>query len=92
MISMTQIMIAAVAALLVYFAIRVARMERSLPYVVAYPVFVIILVGGGVGVFIGMSWVSVLLGLEREAAFAVIFGATAASLFFLWWVARRAIR
>ncbi len=92
MLSMTQLMLAASAVLLVLFAVRVARMERSLPFVVAYLVFVVLLVGGGVAVFIGTSWAAVLLGLGKEAALGVTFGVTVVSLFFLWWVARRAIR
>jgi hypothetical protein len=92
MLSMTQLMLAASAVLLVLFGVRVARMPRSLPFVVAYLVFVVLLVGGGVAVFIGTGWAAVLLGLGKEAALGVTFGATVVSLFFLWWVARRAIR
>jgi hypothetical protein len=92
MMSMTQLMLAGAAALLVLFAVRVARMPRSLPFVVAYLVFVVVLVGGGVAVFLGSSWAAVWLGLGKEAALGATFGATVVSLFFLWWVARRAIR
>jgi hypothetical protein len=67
-------------------------MPRSLPFVVAYLVFVVVLVGGGVAVFVGSSWAAVWLGLGKEAALGATFSATVVSLFFLWWVARRAIR
>lgn len=92
MFSMTQLMLGAAAALLLLFAVRVARMPRSLPFVVAYLVFVVVLVGGGVAVFVGSSWAAVWLRLGKEAALLATFGTTLVSLFFLWWVARRAIR
>jgi len=92
MISMTQLMLGAAAVLLLLFAVRVARMPRSLPFVAAYFVFVVVLVGGGLSVFVGASWAAVALGLGKEAALLATFGATLVSLFFLWWVARRAIR
>ena len=92
MLSMTPIMLGAAAVLLVIFGVRVARMQRSLPFVVAYFVFVVVLVGGGVAVFLGASWLAVLLRLSKEAALIATFGVTIASLFFLWWVALRAIR
>ena len=78
--------------MLVYFALRVVQMKRpAMPFVVAYPLFVLILVGGGVAIFIGMSWVAVLLRLPHEVALGAIYGVTAVSLFGLWWAARRAI-
>lgn len=92
MMSLTQAMLGAAVALLVLFGVRVARMPRSLPFVVAYLVFVVVLVGGGVAVFVGSSWAAVWLGLGKEAALMATFGTTLVSLFFLWWVARRAIR
>lgn len=92
MLSMTPIMLGAAALLLVVFGVRVARMPRSLPFLVAYLVFVVVLVGGGVAVFLGTSWAAVALRLGKEAALAATFGTTLVSLFFLWWVARRAIR
>lgn len=92
MISWMPIMLGAAAVLLVLFGVRVARMPRSLPFVVAYFVFTVVLVGGGLAVFLGASWIAVWLGLGKEAALGATFGATIVSLFFLWWVARRAIR
>ena len=92
MLSMTQLMLGAAIVLLVLFGVRVARMPRSLPFVVAYFVFVVVLVGGGISVFVGASWAAVLLGLGKEAALGATFSVTLVSLFFLWWVARRAIR
>lgn len=92
MISWGPIMLGAAAVLLLLFGVRVARMPRSLPFVVAYLVFVVVLVGGGIAVFLGSSWAAVWLGLSKEAALGMTFGATLVSLFFLWWVARRAIR
>ena len=89
---MTPIMLGGAVVLLVLFGMRVARMPRSLPFVVAYFVFVVVLVGGGVAVFLGASWTVVLLRLGKEAALATTFGVTLLSLFFLWWVAKRAIR
>lgn len=88
---MSQLAWGALAALLLYFALRVATMKRSMPFVFAYPVFVFILLGGGIAVFIGASWGAVWLGLAREAALIAVFGVTAVSLFLLWWLARRAI-
>ena len=88
---MTQIAWAAVGALLLYFALRVAQMKRSLPFLIAYPLFVLILVGGGIAVFIGTSWAATLLGLSREAGLIAIYGVTALSLFALWFLARWAI-
>jgi hypothetical protein len=92
MLSMTPIMLGAAVVLLLLFGVRVARMPRSLPFVVAYFVFVVVLVGGGVAVFLGASWAVVLLRLGKEAALAATYGVTLLSLFFLWWVAKRAIR
>jgi hypothetical protein len=92
MMSMTLILPAVAAAVLAYFAVRVARMARSVPFVVAYVVFVALLIGGGIATFVGASWLAVLLRLEQEAALGFTFGVTLLSLFFLWWVARRAIR
>jgi hypothetical protein len=89
---MTQLMLGAAAVLLVLFGVRVSRMPRSLPFAVAYAVFVIVVVGGGLAVFLGASWAAVLLGLSKEAALAATLAATVISLFFLWWVAKRAIR
>jgi hypothetical protein len=91
MVSMSLIAWLAVAALLLYFALRVAQMKRSMPFLIAYPLFVLILVGGGIAVFIGMSWVAAFLGLGKEAALGTVYGVTALSLFVLWRLARRAI-
>lgn len=53
---MTQFALVALVALALYFALRVARIKRpSMPFLVAYPLFVLILVGGGVAVFVGAS-------------------------------------
>ena len=92
MLSMVQIGLAVGAVALVYFAVRVARMERTLPFLLAYPLFVFLLVGGGMAIFVGASWVSVWLRLGREAALGATFGTTALGLLLMWWVARRAIR
>jgi hypothetical protein len=91
MLSMTQITWAAVGALLLYFALRVAQMKRSLPFLIAYPLFVLILVGGGIAVFVGTSWIAVILNLGKEAALIAVYGVTVLSLFVLWWLARWAI-
>lgn len=88
---MTQIAWAAVAALLLYFALRVAQMKRSLPFLIAYPLFVLILVGGGIALFVGTSWVAAMMKLGKEAALIAIYGVTVLGLFVLWWLARRAI-
>lgn len=92
MLSMTHAALALGLVALIYFAVRVARMPRSVPFVVAYLVFVVVLVGGGIAAFIGTSWLAVALRLGKEAALGFTFGLTTVSLFFLWWVARRAIR
>lgn len=81
-----------VAVLLLYFALRVVQLKRSsLPFVVAYPLFVTVLLGGAVAVFVAANWVAVSLGLERGVSLAVVFGSTAVSVILLWLVARRLI-
>jgi hypothetical protein len=92
MISMLHVTWAVAAVALIYFAVRVARMPRSLPFLLAYPLFVFLLVGGGVAIFVGASWIAVWLGLGKEAALAATFGTTALGLVLMWWVALRAIR
>ena len=89
---MTLIVEALVVLVLVYFAVRVARMPRSLPFLVAYPLFVFILGGGGVAVFVGASWAATWLRVGREVSLSIALGGTAVGLFVLWWVALRAIR
>lgn len=82
------------AALLVYLALRVAQMKRrSLPFLIAYPLFVLIFLGGGLATFVGMSHVAARLGLSAEdpAAMALVFGTTGLALLALSWIARRAI-
>lgn len=88
---MSQFAWGAVAALLLYFALRVATMKRSMPFVFAYPLFVLILLGGGIALFVATSWALVFFPVEREVALIAIFGVTAVGLFPLWWLARRAI-
>jgi multisubunit Na+/H+ antiporter MnhB subunit len=90
-VSMSQFAWAALAALLLYFALRVATMKRSMPFVFAFPLFVLILLGGGIAVFVAASWVVVLFPLGREEALIALLAVTAVGLFPLWWLARRAI-
>jgi len=93
-VAMSQIVLAVGAALLAYFALRVVQMKRpSMPFLIAYPVFVVILVGGGVATFVGLAHVAAALGYSSEdpAALAGILGGTGICLLFLWWAARRAI-
>ena len=92
---MSHYALVALAALLVYFALRVWRLKRrSLPFVVAYPVFVAILLGGGAIVFIGTSRLAASLGYAAQdpMAMVAVFGATGFALLVLWWIASRAIR
>ncbi|MBL9096495.1 MAG: hypothetical protein JNK07_06160 [Alphaproteobacteria bacterium] len=81
-----------VGAVLLYLALRVVQMKRpSMPFLIAYPLFVVILLGGGVALFVGFSWGAVLLDLGHEASLAYSYGLTALGLFVLWRVARRVI-
>jgi len=91
---MSQIVLAVAAALLVYLALRVMQIKRpSLPFLVAYPAFVLIFVGGGLALFVGLSHVAARLGYTGEdpAALVGVFGGTAVGLLALSWIARRAI-
>lgn len=89
---MTQFALIAVVALALYLALRVGRIKRpSMPFLVAYPLFVLILVGGGVAVFVGMSNVAVAYGLGREEGLAAIYGSTALALLILWFIAKRVV-
>lgn len=89
---MSQALPIAIGALLLYFALRVVQMKRaSLPFLLAYPLFVVVLLGGSAGAFIGASWAVVSLGLSKEASLGVAFGVTALSAIALWWFARRLI-
>jgi hypothetical protein len=78
---------------LVYLALRVAQMKRSLPFVVAYPLFVLILVGGSVVAFIVASHGAVLAGFRGDdpRVRVAIFGVTAVASLILWLIARFAI-
>lgn len=89
---MSQFLWIAVVLLLLYLALRVVQLKRaSMPFLVAYPLFVIVFFGGAVALFVAMSWLSVWLNLGKEAALAVSFGATSAGVVLLWIVARRLI-
>lgn len=92
---MSQLALVIGAALLVYLALRVVKIKRaSLPFLIAYPVFVLIFVGGGAALFIGLSHAAVALGYGAKdpAALMAIYGGTALGLLVLSWVARRVIR
>ena len=89
---MTPLTIAALAALLLYLALRVVQMKRrSLPFLVAYPLFVLILWGGAIVVFVVASNVASGLSLTKEARLVVVYGATGIATIVLWLVARRII-
>lgn len=91
---MSQILLAVTAALFAYFALRVVQMKRpSMPFLIAYPVFLLIMVGGGLVAFIALSYAAATFGYNSEdaAALAGILGGTGFCLLLLWWVARRAI-
>ena len=82
----------AVGVLALYLALRVVQMKRpSMPFIVAYPLFVLIFVGGATALFIGASNAAVALRLEREFALAFTYGLTVVALFVLWRIARRLI-
>lgn len=79
-------------AVLLYLALRVVQMKReSMPFLIAYPLFVLIFAGGGMALFVGFSWGAVLLDLGHEASLAYTYGLTALGLFVLWRIARRVI-
>jgi hypothetical protein len=91
---MTQYAWVALAALLLYFALRVWRLKRpTLPFLIAYPLFVAILVGGALATFIGASRTAASLGYGAEDPVAMfgIFGVTGLASLVLWWIARRII-
>jgi len=91
---MSQIVLVVGTALLVYLALRVVQIKRpSLPFLIAYPVFVLIFVGGGLVAFVALSRAVAALGYgsEEPAAMVGIFGGTALALLILSWAARRAI-
>jgi hypothetical protein len=91
---MSPIVLAVAAALLGYLALRVTQIKRpSLPFLVAYPAFVLIFIGGGMALFVGLSHVAARLGYGSEdpAAMVGVFGGTALGLWLLSWIARRAI-
>ena len=82
----------AFGALLLYLALRVVQIKRrTLPFVIAYPLFVIIFLGGGVAVFVGAGWAAVALRLSREVSLIGVYGVTAVALVALWFVARRIV-
>ncbi len=89
---MTGYLWVAVGVLALYLALRVVQMKRqSMPFVVAYPLFVMIFVGGAVAIFVGASNAAAVLRLEREFALAFSYGLTIVALFLLWRIARRLI-
>lgn len=84
--------IGALIGLLLYLALRVVQIKRpSLPFLVAYPLFVLILWGGAIIVFVAMSNLASLLTLGREASLVIVYGATGLATIALWVVARRVI-
>lgn len=89
---MQQVALVAFVALLLYLALRVWRMKRpSMPLLIAYPVFLLIMVGGGLVVFIAMSYAAEAYRLSKELTLVAIYGTTTVSLFILWFIARRFI-
>jgi hypothetical protein len=91
---MSPVVIAAAVALFLYLALRVVQMKRkSLPFLVAYPLFVAILVGGGIAAFVGASYAAVawVRGIDEAFVLAGVFAVTGVCLLPLWWLARRAI-
>ena len=91
---MSQFVLVALAAFLDYLALRVVRMKRrSLPLVVAYPVFVLIFLGGSVATFVAAGHGAAQFGLQDDDPRLLIgvYGATALGAVVLWLIARRAI-
>jgi hypothetical protein len=91
---MSQVMLVALAAFLVYLALRVVRMKRrSLPFVIAYPVFVLVFLGGSVATFVAAGHGAVRLGLQSgdPQLIVAVYGTTALAAVVLWFVARRLI-
>ena len=81
-----------IGAFLLYLALRVVQLKRaSLPFLIAYPLFVTVFLGGAAGVFIAASWASAALELEKEMSLMVTFGATLVGVVLLWIAARRMI-
>jgi hypothetical protein len=92
--TMSQVVLVVGVALLAYLALRVVQIKRaSLPFLIAYPVFVLILAGGGLAVFVGLSNAAAALGYGAEdpVAMVAVFGLTGVALLILSWVARRTI-
>jgi len=91
---MSQVALIALAAFLVYLALRVARMRRrSLPFLLAYPLFVLIFVGGSLATFVAAGYGVAQLGFPEEDPRLLIgvYGATLLGAAVLWLIARRAI-
>jgi hypothetical protein len=92
---MSQFAWVALAALLLYFALRVWRLKRpSLPFLIAYPLFVAVLLGGALATFVAASRAAASFGYTAEdpIALAGVFGVTGLASLVLWWIARRTIR
>ncbi len=89
---MTDYLWIAVGVLALYLALRVVQIKRqSIPFIVAYPLFALIFVGGGTAIFVGATNAAVALQLPRDLALAFSYGLTVVALFFLWRIARRII-
>lgn len=89
---MTDFIWIAVGVLALYLALRVVQIKRqSIPFIVAYPLFVLIFVGGGTAIFVAATNAAVVLQLQRELALAFSYGLTLVALFLLWRIARRMI-
>lgn len=89
---MTDFIWIAVGVLALYLALRVVQIKRqSIPFIVAYPLFVLIFVGGGTAIFVGATNAAAVLQLGRELALAFSYGLTLVALFLLWRIARRMI-
>lgn len=89
---MSQMVYLLAPLVLLYLALRVVQMKREgMPFLIAYPLFVLIFAGGGMALFVGFGWGATVLGLGREASLAYTYGLTAIGLVVLWRVARRVI-
>lgn len=89
---MSILALGAFGVLLVYLGLRVVQLKRSsMPFLVAYPLFVVTLVGGSFGVFIAASNAAVVMRLGHELGVAFTYGMTIFAVIVFWRVARRLI-
>ena len=89
---MSNLALGAFGVLLVYLGLRVVQLKRrGMPFLLAYPLFVVIFVGGSVAVFIAATNAAVAMKLNHEVGLVFSYGMTVFALVVFWRVARRLI-